>query len=513
MFARTLKSFIKVVAFLVLVMGFIFTTGRSIAAPVQAPVAQAGATQLKICKALERGTQAPRGTVFFFDVQRLNDMSAPFVVGGIAPGSCFAFEVAPGQFRITERPQSPDNFQVDNIVFKSGTGSKNIPLQRATATVVRGQTTEVVFVNEFVNSVLKICKDLAAGTTVAPGTLFRFRITGTYDRLISPDTCVEVRVAAGTVNVREIIPTVFDPVTGQRVPLFEVTSIRFLAGTGGTPDLANASVTSNQVANQTTIVEFTNRGFGYIQICKETRVTDRSDPAFQETGSFLFGDFDFTSPSFAGTRRITVVQDAAQPVCGDLIRVPAGRTVITELPANGTNGFPTFLAGTRTVPVGAKVQVGSDEHRRNRQLVFNVPASGPEDQVLAIFRNAQEAFIEICKETRGGLTGNFDFTLRALDNTVYNREALRTFRITITSGADQPVCTRPIRVIARDTTITETGPGFLRSSADVFVRQGGSARVRSVNTGTKTAVVRVFPGTVENDSLIIFRNYATVSGD
>lgn len=478
MFERTVKSFIKRLAFLVVLSAFAVSSAStasagSSSAPADSVSAQAGTGQLKICKRIERGSPLPpAGTLFDFSVTGPNMFMRQVTV---AAGSCFAFQVAPGRYTVREEAET--DYQVANIFFPAAPGftSRDVTRARATADVVAGQTTEIVFVNEFANSILKICKDLAAGTTVADGTLFRFAVEGTHNVAVAPGQCVAVRVPAGVTTVRELVPADM-----------RVLSIRFLVGSG-TTDVARATADSNQVAGQTTVVEFVNQGFGFIQICKETRVNLQGQPGFPETGSDLTGTFRFTSPSFAGTVEVTVLPGADQPVCSDLIRVPAGVTSVTEAPQMGT-----FLAGTRTVPAANKIR------QQGRTLIFNVPVGTPEDQVLAIFRNAKEAFIEICKETRNGLSGTFRFTLRPIN-------LLQTYELTVQPGQTGVVCTRPIRVIARDIRIAEQGPGDL-----LLVRLEGNTTSTivegSFNQAAKSVVVNVRPGTVSNDTLVIFRN-------
>src|SRR3712207_2150722 len=100
---------------------------------------------------------------------------------------------------------------------------------------------------------LKICKVLAPGTTVPAGTLFTFNGAGVGTVSIAPGTCSALlAVAPGSVQVTETGPAGF-----------EVTAIRFLAGTGTIPTLpAPVPVTASAtvVAGQTTEIEFTNRG-------------------------------------------------------------------------------------------------------------------------------------------------------------------------------------------------------------------------------------------------------------
>lgn len=94
---------------------------------------------------------------------------------------------------------------------------------------------------------LKICKVLAAGTTVANGTLFTFTVSGVAGAIsVAPGTCVPLTVAPGDVRVTETGPAGF-----------AVVGIAFVAGTG-TTDVATGSATAVVVATRTTEVQFTN---------------------------------------------------------------------------------------------------------------------------------------------------------------------------------------------------------------------------------------------------------------
>jgi len=302
---------------------------------------------LKICKVLAAGSTAPAGTLFTF--------TAGNRTVSVAPGTCVLIpDVAVGSVRVTET--GANGFLVVNIRTLAGvctpTGA-NVG-NATTCTIVKGQTTEVEFTNKEQNrGALKICKDLAAGSTAPAGTLFTFTVAGRTVS-VAPGTCVLIEnVPVGSVVVTETGPAGF-----------EVVEIRTLAGTC-TPTGANVgnATTCTIVMNRTTEVLFINRmKKAFIQICKET-----------EGG--LTGTFSFTSPAFAGTRDITVVAGATQPVCAPLIEVNAGSIAVTELAAGDT-----VLASVRTVPAGRCTLT-------NRTATCTIPAGGPSEQTQIIFRN------------------------------------------------------------------------------------------------------------------------------
>jgi len=315
---------------------------------------------------------------------------------------------------------------------------------------------------------LKICKVLEAGTTAPAGTLFTFSVGTTPARTaaVAPGTCTELEaVPVGSVLVTETGPAGF-----------EVTDIRFLAGTG-TVDVPGRRATATIVANLETEVQFTNRRQrGFIQICKET------------VEGLTSGTFSFTSPAFAGTQSITVVPGATQPVCTPLIEVNAGTVAVTEAPAAGTE---LATPGARTIPADRFISLVG------RTATFTVVPGGPETQTLIVFRNRPvppPGFIQICKETDGGLTGTFSFTSPAFAGTQ---------SVTVVAGATQPVCTPLIQVLSGTIAVTEAAaPGTTLVGARAI------PAARFVDLVGRTVRATVVPGGPETQTLIVFRNRA-----
>lgn len=212
---------------------------------------------------------------------------------------------------------------------------------------------------------LKVCKTLASGTTVASDALFTFSV-GSRTVAVAPGTCTLLSsVAAGPITVTETGPSGF-----------QVTDITFAAGTGTTSP-STGSATATGVAAQTTEVQFTNQSAtttGFVQICKETTPGVTAQPCDPSNPT---GTFSFTSPSFTGTQKISVVAGATQPVCGPLTQVPAGSVAITE--ATGA-GF--VLTGVRTLGSGSLVDLSGTT------ATVQVMAGGPEQMTEVIFKNA-----------------------------------------------------------------------------------------------------------------------------
>jgi hypothetical protein len=136
------------------------------------------------------------------------------------------------------------------------------------------------------------------------------------------------------------------------------------------------------VANQTVEVQFTNqRQTGFIQICKET-----------EGG--LTGTFTFTSPAFAGTQSVTVVQrrNPARLHAADRGRCRPIAVSEGALPAG--SAFVALVA----VPAGALVGVNAATPGLRRSTSL---AGTQTQQTQIIFRNRPaRAFMQICKEDR-----------------------------------------------------------------------------------------------------------------
>ena len=404
---------------------------------------------LKICKVLAAGTTAPAGTLFTFTVSGMAD------VVSVAPGTCSAnFELAAGDYTVAETGSRPAGYMVTAIDFLAGSGTPNVAGGSTVATVVSGQTTEVRFTNQANRGTLKICKALAAGTTAPAGTLFGFTVSGMADVVsVAPGTCsANFELAAGDYTVTE---------TGQGHP-YTVTAIDFLAGTG-TKNVAGGSTVATVVSGQTTEVRFTNQANrGTLKICKAL-----AEGTTAPAGTL----FTFTAAGAAVS--------VAPGTCSANFTLAAGDYTVAETgPAGYTVTAIDFLAGSGTPNVAGGSTVAT-------------VVSGQTTEVR--FTNQQKrGFIQLCKETGGGLTGTFSFTSPAFAGPQ---------NITVFADATQPVCAPLTEVVAGEVAVTEAaGANFTLDS--VRVATNGSL----VGVSGMTATVNVPAGTPAQQTQLVFRN-------
>jgi hypothetical protein len=109
---------------------------------------------------------------------------------------------------------------------------------------------------------------------------------------------------------------------------------------------------------------------------------------------------------------------------------------------------------------------------------------------------APQGYLELCKETQGGLTGSFDFTF-----------AGRTSRVTVSNGSTQPVCTPGQQVPAGQVSVTEK-PTPNTEVCGVRTIQPG--RLAWVNGATASVVVPA--GGPETESTVVFCNRPAPKG-
>jgi hypothetical protein len=202
-------------------------------------VSQVPATgSLKVCKVLTSETIVPPGTLFTFSVSGQGTVS-------VAPGTCAVLPgMAPGSTTVTET--GPSGYTVTAITFAGGTGTANLAARSATAVIAPQQVTEVTFTNDRPTGELKICKALAPGTTVPPGTVFTYTVSGN-SYTVTPGTCNVIGLfPAGSVTITETGPAGYT-----------VTAITFVGGTG-TANVAAGSATATIVGGRVNEVHFTN---------------------------------------------------------------------------------------------------------------------------------------------------------------------------------------------------------------------------------------------------------------
>jgi hypothetical protein len=173
---------------------------------------------------------------------------------------------------------------------------------------------------------------------------------------------------------------------------------------------------------------------------------------------------------------------ATQPVCGPLTQVTAGEVAVTE---EAGAGF--VLKGVTTNGPGANLNVSG------QTATVTIPAGGPETQTQIIFTNMPPpvTYIQICKETTGGLTGTFTFTSPAFPEPQV---------ITVYPGATQPVCAGLLQATSGQIVVTEQeGAGYMLGN----VRTSGPG---SVTYSGWTATANIPAGSPEQQTQIIFRN-------
>ena len=109
---------------------------------------------------------------------------------------------------------------------------------------------------------------------------------------------------------------------------------------------------------------------------------------------------------------------------------------------------------------------------------------------------APQGYLELCKETKGGLTGTFGFTF-----------AGRTASVTVTSEATQPVCTPAVPVPAGQVTVIEQAPAETEICGVRTIQPG-----RLVWKRGATAAVTVPTGGPEAETTLVFCNKPAPKG-
>jgi hypothetical protein len=109
---------------------------------------------------------------------------------------------------------------------------------------------------------------------------------------------------------------------------------------------------------------------------------------------------------------------------------------------------------------------------------------------------APQGYLELCKETRGGLTGTFSFTF-----------AGRTASVTLTPEATQPVCTPALAVPAGQVTVTERAPAETEICGVRTIQPG-----RLVWRRGASAAVTVPSGGPEAETTVVFCNKPAPKG-
>ena len=109
---------------------------------------------------------------------------------------------------------------------------------------------------------------------------------------------------------------------------------------------------------------------------------------------------------------------------------------------------------------------------------------------------APTGYLEICKETQGGLTGTYEFSF-----------AGRTAHVTVSNGSTQPVCTPGQQVPAGQVSVTEKQPPDTELCGIRTIQPGRLAWTRGA-----TASVVVPAGGPETESTLVFCNRSAPKG-
>jgi len=175
------------------------------------------------------------------------------------------------------------------------------------------------------------------------------------------------------------------------------------------------------------------------------------------------------------------VVSVAPGTCSANFELAAGDYTVAETGSRPAGYMVTaidFLAGSGTPNVAGGSTVAT-------------VVSGQTTEVR--FTNQQKrGFIQLCKETGGGLTGTFSFTSPAFAGPQ---------NITVFADATQPVCAPLTEVVAGEVAVTEAaGANFTLDS--VRVATNGSL----VGVSGMTATVNVPAGTPAQQTQLVFRN-------
>ncbi len=316
---------------------------------------------------------------------------------------------------------------------------------------------------------VQLCK--VAGAGIAVGTNFSLDVAGTAVAVAAGPapggTCAApVELRTGTKVITETLPAGIRLAGVSTAPESRLVSANLGAGTA-TVTVSTASLTTVTFIN--TIPSTNSRGF--LQICKVAGA-----------GVTLGAMFSF---SVAGTSVNVPAGPAPGGTCAPAVEVPAGATLITEMPAAGI-----ILSGVSTVP-------------NDRLTSANLGAGtatvtvGAGTQTIATFLNtlAQtdplQGFIQICKVASLGVALGTEYS----------------FQVTGPGGPPQYVtvpagaapggnCGGTVSVAAGVTTIVESLPAGAALAAVSTLPNGllissnlagGMASV-TVNTGAQTIV-------------------------
>jgi len=323
-----------------------------------------------------------------------------------------------------------------------------------TVTVPAGATpTQIIFCNRPATGSIKVCKDLAAGTTAPAGTLFNFTVSGQPNVSVAPGQCTLIQnVSVGTTTVAEV------PMSG-----FAVTAINFTSGSG-TANVGAGSAAVTVTANGTTEVHFVNTAATTLKICKAAIA------GLSGTGFF----FQFT---VAGNTYYAPLGQCTQVITN----VPSGAISFTEATMAFMQSGGTFTAvpGTSFSVSGATSLGGAMGVTTSGQTINAILASGQEN-VIQVTNTPAMGSLEICKVGASSLVigQTFNFTV---GNGVGN--------VAVTAGAAPGGFCQVVPTIAGPVSVTEqTTAGFQVAPNGIVVSPSAAG---SGNVATATANVTI----------------------
>src|SRR3954469_7340511 len=173
--------------------------------------------------------------------------------------------------------------------------------------------------------------------------------------------------------------------------------------------------------------------------------------------------------------RPPLAEESTVSAGGGSVGVPVAKGARDRLtlPCGPTGGLPTaLLVGLLTMAA----------------LAFSGPALAG--------TGAPTGYLEICKETQGGLTGTYEFSF-----------AGRTARVTVANGSTQPVCTPGQQVPAGQVSVTEKQPPDTELCGIRTIQPGRLAWTRGA-----TASVVIPAGGPETESTLVFCNRSAPKG-
>jgi len=410
---------------------------------------------LQICKIA--GSGVTLGTNFTFDVA-----GTPVTVaaGPPSPGSCSTPLTLPaGQVPITEAlPAGTAMTAVSTLPNAGLLTASNLAAGTATVTVIAGAQTTVTFTDSVAPTTgsLRICK--VAGSGVAVGTNFTFRVAGTP--IIVPaglapgGSCsVPLQVPAGPELVTETLPV------GLQLTGVATTPSNLLVSS----DLAAGQATVTIPAGGQTVVTFQNARIpipttGFLQICK------------------VAGAGIVTGTNFVFMVEGTPVTVPAGPPpegsCSAAFERLAGPVVVTEGLLSGTvlaavTSLPNGSMLGRNLAAGAAEVVVQNGGQTIVTFVDAIPSGPP-----------TTGFLQICKVAGAGIAVGTNFTFTVAGTPV-----------TVAAGAAPGgSCSTPLVELAGPVTILETLPSGT-TLTDVTTLPGGSLVSSNLAAGSATVTV------------------------